>query len=151
MKTAVPGLIITGGLIHSSWTRFTSRASTALVKTSHVNHQLSIEQKNGIFIPVIPLAVLTEPYFQQDMPRYIPYGTMGLIFTHEILHAFDKLGMHIHTQLFGASLNSYACLRAHWAILSISSFMCLQDFWLFIEHFIFYFWQLWNWFLLFCF
>ncbi|XP_059477136.1 endothelin-converting enzyme homolog isoform X2 [Neocloeon triangulifer] len=42
---------------------------------------------------VIPLAVLTEPYFQQDMPRYIPYGKMGLIFTHEILHAFDLLGV----------------------------------------------------------
>ncbi|XP_065339082.1 endothelin-converting enzyme 1-like [Cloeon dipterum] len=45
---------------------------------------------------VIPLAVLTEPYFQQDMPRFIPYGKMGLIFTHEILHAFDLLGVQFN-------------------------------------------------------
>lgn len=42
---------------------------------------------------VIPLAVLTQPYFRADVPNYIPYATIGLIFTHEILHGFDLTGI----------------------------------------------------------
>lgn len=42
---------------------------------------------------VIPLALLTQPYFRADVPRYIPYATIGLIFTHEMLHAFDLTGI----------------------------------------------------------
>jgi predicted metalloendopeptidase len=42
---------------------------------------------------VIPLAVLTQPYFRADIPRYIPYATIGVIFAHEMLHAFDLTGI----------------------------------------------------------
>ncbi|KAG8247652.1 hypothetical protein J6590_056435 [Homalodisca vitripennis] len=42
---------------------------------------------------VIPLAVLTQPYFNKDVPLYIPYATMGLVFSHEMLHGFDLLGV----------------------------------------------------------
>ncbi|KDR19260.1 Endothelin-converting enzyme-like 1 [Zootermopsis nevadensis] len=42
---------------------------------------------------VIPLAVLTQPYFRADVPHYIPYATIGLIFTHEMLHGFDLIGI----------------------------------------------------------
>ncbi|XP_069672464.1 endothelin-converting enzyme-like 1 [Periplaneta americana] len=42
---------------------------------------------------VIPLAILTQPYFRSDVPRYIPYATVGLIFTHEVLHGFDLTGI----------------------------------------------------------
>lgn len=42
---------------------------------------------------VIPLALLVQPYFRADVPRYIPYATMGSIFAHEILHAFDSRGI----------------------------------------------------------
>lgn len=39
------------------------------------------------------MAVLTQPYFRADLPRYIPYSTIGLIFAHEILHGFDLNGI----------------------------------------------------------
>jgi predicted metalloendopeptidase len=42
---------------------------------------------------VIPLAVLTQPYFRADVPRYIPYATIGVIFAHEMLHGFDLTGI----------------------------------------------------------
>jgi predicted metalloendopeptidase len=42
---------------------------------------------------VIPLAVLTQPYFRDDVPRYIPYATIGVIFSHEMLHGFDLTGI----------------------------------------------------------
>jgi hypothetical protein len=79
---------------------FYEQSINSIGKDTHAKQLLQSKQM-FLCVSVIPLAVLTEPYFQQDMPRYIPYGTMGLIFTHEILHAFDMLGMpkHIHTSL----------------------------------------------------
>ena len=44
-------------------------------------------------LAVIPLALLSQPYFRADVPSYIPYATIGLIFTHEMLHAFDLTGI----------------------------------------------------------
>jgi predicted metalloendopeptidase len=43
--------------------------------------------------PVIPLALLTQPYFRADVPLFIPYATIGLIFSHEMLHGFDMTGI----------------------------------------------------------
>lgn len=43
-------------------------------------------------LTAIPLAVLTQPYFSKDIPQYIPYATMGLVFGHEMLHGFDLTG-----------------------------------------------------------
>jgi predicted metalloendopeptidase len=72
---------------------FYEQSINSIGKKKHARRSTASEQTECVFcVSVIPLAVLTEPYFQQDMPRYIPYGTMGLIFTHEILHAFDMLG-----------------------------------------------------------
>ena len=42
---------------------------------------------------VIPLALLTQPYFRADVPSLIPYATIGLIFSHEMLHGFDLTGI----------------------------------------------------------
>ncbi|XP_068084571.1 neprilysin-1-like [Anabrus simplex] len=42
---------------------------------------------------VIPLAMLAQPYFRGDIPRYVPYATVGLVFAHEMLHAFDLTGI----------------------------------------------------------
>lgn len=36
---------------------------------------------------------MNQPYFRNDVPKYIAFGTMGLIFSHEILHAFDLTGV----------------------------------------------------------
>ncbi|KAL0269471.1 UNVERIFIED_CONTAM: hypothetical protein PYX00_007186 [Menopon gallinae] len=47
---------------------------------------------------IIPLAVLTQPYFRADLPLYIPYSTMGLIFAHEILHGFDLKGIRYNSK-----------------------------------------------------
>ncbi|RZF42294.1 hypothetical protein LSTR_LSTR003912 [Laodelphax striatellus] len=41
---------------------------------------------------VIPLSLVTQPYFRSDMPHYIQYSTVGLIVSHEMVHAFDALG-----------------------------------------------------------
>lgn len=65
------------------------------------SRQSFIVSNSVVFIcVVIPLAVLTQPYFQQEMPSYVPYGTMGLIFTHEILHAFDLTGTYLNTNVW---------------------------------------------------
>uniref|UniRef100_A0A1B6DC90 Peptidase M13 C-terminal domain-containing protein n=1 Tax=Clastoptera arizonana TaxID=38151 RepID=A0A1B6DC90_9HEMI len=42
---------------------------------------------------VMPFAVLNQPYFLNEVPKFIAFGTMGLIFSHEILHAFDLTGV----------------------------------------------------------
>nr|CAD7409676.1 unnamed protein product [Timema poppensis] len=42
---------------------------------------------------VIPLAMLTQPYFLRTIPSYIRYATVGLVFSHEILHGFDLAGI----------------------------------------------------------
>lgn len=42
---------------------------------------------------VIPLAVLTQPYLNSEVPLYVPYSTMGLVFAHEMLHGFDLTGV----------------------------------------------------------
>ncbi|PNF32145.1 hypothetical protein B7P43_G02843 [Cryptotermes secundus] len=47
---------------------------------------------------VIPLAVLTQPYFRADVPRYIPYATIGVIFSHEMLHGFDLIGINYDSE-----------------------------------------------------
>ncbi|GLH13888.1 Neprilysin-3 [Gryllus bimaculatus] len=42
---------------------------------------------------VIPLAVLTQPTFRADVPRYVPHATVGLLLAHEMVHAFDLAGI----------------------------------------------------------
>jgi predicted metalloendopeptidase len=45
-----------------------------------------------ILIAVVPLGVLTNPYFLLKAPEYINYGTIGSIIAHEINHHFDSTG-----------------------------------------------------------
>jgi len=44
------------------------------------------------WLSVVPLAVLVQPYFHPDVPLSIHYATVGQIFAHEMLHAFDLVG-----------------------------------------------------------
>lgn len=46
--------------------------------------------------------MLVQPHFHADVPQYIPYATVGQIFAHEVLHAFD---------LVGGSFNQYGELE----------------------------------------
>lgn len=47
---------------------------------------------------VLPLALLHDPLFSLETPRYLGLGTLGFIVAHEIMHGFDNSG--ILTQLF---------------------------------------------------
>jgi predicted metalloendopeptidase len=69
------------------------------------NHTTNINKFMFTCFAVIPLAVLTQPYFRADVPRYIPYATIGVIFAHEMLHGFDLTGISYdaegeHTEWF---------------------------------------------------
>ena len=45
-----------------------------------------------IFI-VLPLALLHDPLFSLETPRYLGLGTLGFIVAHEIMHGFDSSGV----------------------------------------------------------
>lgn len=42
---------------------------------------------------VVPLAILSPPYYIQGVPKYINYATIGATLAHEITHSFDKTGI----------------------------------------------------------
>lgn len=41
---------------------------------------------------VVPVAALIQPYLHNNLPEYISYGMIGMVFSHGILHAFDLIG-----------------------------------------------------------
>ena len=43
--------------------------------------------------PVLPLALLDDPLFSMETPRYLAMGTLGFIMAHEIMHGFDNSGI----------------------------------------------------------
>lgn len=51
----------------------------------------SVPSKNKI---IFPAGILQPPLFNADYPKYINYGSMGLIVGHEITHEFDNTGRH---------------------------------------------------------
>lgn len=42
------------------------------------------------FFLVLPAALLQNPVFQPDAPKYLNYGLLGSIIGHEITHSFNK-------------------------------------------------------------
>lgn len=42
---------------------------------------------------VLPLALLDDPLFSMETPRYLAMGTLGFIMAHEIMHGFDNSGV----------------------------------------------------------
>jgi len=42
---------------------------------------------------VLPLALLDDPLFSMETPRYLSLGTLGFIIAHEIMHGFDNSGV----------------------------------------------------------
>lgn len=42
---------------------------------------------------VLPLALLHDPLFSLETPRYLGLGTLGFIVAHEIMHGFDSSGV----------------------------------------------------------
>ena len=42
---------------------------------------------------VMPVALLDDPLFSLDTPRYLGLGTLGFIVAHEIMHGFDNAGV----------------------------------------------------------
>ncbi|XP_037086791.1 uncharacterized protein LOC119107449 [Pollicipes pollicipes] len=42
----------------------------------------------------VPLALLTEPYFYDNVPEYVQYAVLGVTMAHELLHGIDNAGFH---------------------------------------------------------
>ena len=40
----------------------------------------------------IPLALLTEPFFYENVPEYVQFAVLGVILAHELLHGIDSTG-----------------------------------------------------------
>ena len=47
-------------------------------------------------VTVVPLALLNDPLFSMDTPRYLSLGTFGFIVAHEIMHGFDRAGIEFN-------------------------------------------------------
>lgn len=45
---------------------------------------------------VVPLALLNDPLFSMETPRYLGLGTLGFIVAHEIMHGFDRTGIFMY-------------------------------------------------------
>ena len=43
-------------------------------------------------ISVIPLGLLHDAHFSQNVPKYLNVGSLGLTLAHEILHSLDQMG-----------------------------------------------------------
>ncbi len=41
---------------------------------------------------VIPLGLLHDAHYTQNVPKYLNVGSLGLTLAHEILHSLDKMG-----------------------------------------------------------
>ena len=44
------------------------------------------------YFPVIPLGLLHDAHYSQNVPKYLNVGSLGLTLAHEILHSLDQMG-----------------------------------------------------------
>ncbi|EIN07764.1 Metalloprotease [Punctularia strigosozonata HHB-11173 SS5] len=47
---------------------------------------------------VFPAGILQPPFFSQDWPAYMAYGSFGMVAAHELTHAFDSAGRMYNQQ-----------------------------------------------------
>jgi len=57
------------------------------------NYSYDEIQINPNLSVVLPLALLDDPLFSMETPRYLAMGTLGFIIAHEIMHGFDNSGI----------------------------------------------------------
>ena len=43
-------------------------------------------------IAVIPLGLMHDAHYSQNVPKYLNVGSLGLTLAHEILHTLDQMG-----------------------------------------------------------
>lgn len=55
---------------------------------------LSLKDYEKIFLtfPVIPLGLMHDAHYTQNVPKYLNVGSIGLTLAHEILHSLDQMG-----------------------------------------------------------
>ncbi|XP_011706706.1 PREDICTED: neprilysin-1-like, partial [Wasmannia auropunctata] len=63
--------------------------------SSAVNNAFSFLTKNSIELPA---GILQGVYFNNDWPRYMNYGGIGLVIGHEITHGFDDQGREFNKE-----------------------------------------------------
>ena len=76
---------------HSPSTLFTFSNSTVLVKISGL-FPWGYAFKYFWYFPVIPLGLLHDAHYSQNVPKYLNVGSLGLTLAHEILHSLDQMG-----------------------------------------------------------
>ncbi|EGN96086.1 hypothetical protein SERLA73DRAFT_112168 [Serpula lacrymans var. lacrymans S7.3] len=67
---------------------------------------------------VFPAGILRPPYFSQEWPGYLSYGSFGMVAAHELTHAFDSSG-----RLY----NQHGKLEEWWTPATSEEFQSRQD------------------------
>ncbi|KDQ60672.1 hypothetical protein JAAARDRAFT_708451 [Jaapia argillacea MUCL 33604] len=67
---------------------------------------------------VFPAGILQPPFFAQDWPGYMAYGSFGMVAAHELTHAFDSAGR---------MYNQQGKLEQWWTNATSQGFQVLQD------------------------
>ena len=68
-----------------------------------INHGLLYKDVHGLtnqriihsfffLIAVIPLGLMHDAHYSQNVPKYLNVGSLGLTLAHEILHTLDQMG-----------------------------------------------------------
>ena len=56
------------------------------------NQGLFIHFFSVSLIAVIPLGLMHDAHYSQNVPKYLNVGSLGLTLAHEILHTLDQMG-----------------------------------------------------------
>lgn len=74
-KTLKEMLAKTDEQVYYSWDRIPTEFSAAYVTTWN--------------LVIVPVAVLSDPWYQRNRPKAMNFGTLGFVLAHEVAHAFD--------------------------------------------------------------
>ncbi|KAK6182937.1 hypothetical protein SNE40_010509 [Patella caerulea] len=89
--------------------------------------EMSPDQVNAYYNPpnndiVFPAGILQPPFYDSNMPVMIKYGSLGMVFGHELTHGFDNIGRKV---------DKYGNLHNWWSNSSSEQFTeksnCMKD------------------------
>lgn len=80
------------------YTVFSSK-DWCLVLNAAIFHQVNAYYEPSANEMAFPAGILQAPYFSNDYPEFLAFGSMGSVAGHELTHAFDNTGKLLQSTL----------------------------------------------------